>query len=185
MMKKTDGLLLLVNLWGDNSLMVGPQPYSFTNVPFVVKVYSISKHCGLVRRKSAATELVPQYFLLLKRVQLTWTVWVDSLNTRDDGRGQQNIYPAKNTSFHHWLTFFILVAICQMFRFKQAYSQIRGIEPTTEHSTYSYCAISHAHIPIALQSAVFLILILPTWRIWWLLIMPANGRWDLIRRLEG
>ena len=38
--------------------MMGPQPYSFTNVPFTGKVYSVSKHYGLVRRKSATTRLV-------------------------------------------------------------------------------------------------------------------------------
>jgi hypothetical protein len=38
--------------------MVGPQPHCFTKVPFMGKVYSISKHYGLVRRKSAITQLV-------------------------------------------------------------------------------------------------------------------------------
>jgi hypothetical protein len=56
--------------------------------------------------------LLNLYFLLLKRVQLTWTVWIVSLNTCNDNRGQQNIYLVKNTSFYHWLTFFLLVAIC-------------------------------------------------------------------------
>jgi hypothetical protein len=58
MLKKTDELLLLVHLWGDNSLVVGPQPHCFTDVPFMGKVYSLSKHYGLVRRKSATTRLV-------------------------------------------------------------------------------------------------------------------------------
>jgi len=65
-----------------------------------------------------------------------------------------------------------------MFRFKQAYSQIRA-QNRPQSTLHNLTALSHTHTNRLRFSPLVLILILVMWRIWWLLIMSANGRWDL------
>jgi hypothetical protein len=51
------------------------------------------------------------YRRLPKRMHLTYTVWVESLNSRDDGREEHTDH-VKNMSLYHCMAFFPLVAIC-------------------------------------------------------------------------
>jgi hypothetical protein len=47
-----------------------------------------------------------------KRMQLTCTAWVESLNTRDDGGGGGHIDHVKNISLYHPSTLCPLAAVC-------------------------------------------------------------------------
>ena len=53
----------------------------------------------------------PNYRPLLKRTQLAFTAWVESLNIRDYGR-EKHTDPVKVVSLYHYLAFFFpLVAV--------------------------------------------------------------------------
>jgi hypothetical protein len=73
-------------------------------------------HCHVVQ------DCIPHFRgKVLKKMQLTCTVWLESLkNKRDDGRRKHiPINPVKNTSLYHLMTFFLLVAIYYVFRFNK------------------------------------------------------------------
>jgi hypothetical protein len=62
---------------------------------------------ALLRRVNVANNKTN--LILLKRMQLAWTAWVEVLDTRDDCRRKTD--SVKNISFYHRVTF-LLVAIC-------------------------------------------------------------------------
>jgi hypothetical protein len=60
---------------------------------------------ALLRKKVSCDK----YCLFLRRMQFTCTGWVQSLNTRDDGRGK-TYRPCQKPN--HFMTFLPLIAIC-------------------------------------------------------------------------
>ena len=61
-----------------------------------------------------------RYCLLLKRMKSTCTAWVESSNTRDDGRGGKKYADlVKNMSLYHRTNFLSLLAICYEIRLIQ------------------------------------------------------------------
>jgi hypothetical protein len=95
----------------------------------------------------------PMYCLLLMRLQLAGTAWVEIPNISDDGRGEKHTDPVKNMSLYHYMTFFRMVA-CVSF--------ITGLKSnlcdnrTTENTTESNFIVSHARKTTVLQSNIIL-----------------------------
>ena len=89
-----------------------------------------------------------------KRMQLTCTAWVESLNTRDDGRGKtyRSCQKLESISLHDLSTGRHLLGI--LFISSRKSNLCRTV--TTQNTTESNCVMSHAQNTNALQPNVFL-----------------------------